>query len=206
MQNGSAPNGLKHVRIVKNETLADLLFVIRSGKTEVFNKTSDKVTTLNSNNVASWQALIDKKRLLNALEKQFKMSLKPIKITLKEGDKLHKQGEVLHFSIAPGDKREGLNALTLFNLAGNGELQFLYPLSDYGDKTVIKNFPYKFPPMKVSKPFGGDNLVAILCKQPVTDLQSLLATSQPNIPEPSLITAKLNNCQVGQYAFFSSKK
>lgn len=205
VQNGSAPRGLKHVSVVKNETLADLLFVIRGGKTEVFNNTSDKVTTLTSNTVANWQALIDKKRLLNSLEKQFKMSLKPIKITLKEGDKLHKQGEVLHFSIAPGDKNEGLNALTLFNLAGNGELQFLYPLSDYGDKQVIQNFPYKLPPLKVSKPFGGDNLVAILCKQPATSLHSLLATSQPKIPEPISITAHLNNCQIEQYAFFSSK-
>ncbi len=206
VQNGSSPRGLKHVSVVKNETLADLLFVIRGSKTEVFNNTSDKVTTLNSNTTASWQHLIDKKRLLNSLEKQFKMRLKPIKITLKEGDKLHKKGEVLHFSIAPGDKNEGLNALTLFNLAGNGELQFLYPLSDYGDKTVIKQFPYNFPPMKVSKPFGGDNLVAVLCKKPVTGLHSLLAASQPQIPEPSTIISHLDDCQVGQYAFFSSKK
>jgi hypothetical protein len=204
VQNGSAPSGLQNASVIKNETLADLLFVIRNSQTEVFNKNGDKVTTLTSNTTASWQALIDKKRLLNALEKQFKMSLKPIKISLKEGDKLHKQGEVLHFSIVPGDKREGLNALTLFNLAGNGELQFLYPLSDYGDKTVIKKFPYKLPAMKVSKPFGGDNLVAILCKQPVTSLHSLLVTSQPNIPKPSAITTYLDNCQVGQYAFFSS--
>ncbi len=206
VENGSAPSGLKHFHVVKNDRLADLQFVIRGGKTEVFNKNGDKVTTLTSNTVANWQALIDKKRLLNALEKQFKMSLKPIKITLREGDKLHKRGEVLHFSIAPGDRNEGLNALTLFNLAGNGELQFLYPLSDYGDKLEIGQFPYTLPPMKVSKPFGGDNLVAILCKQPITSLHSLLATSQPNIPEPNSITADLDNCQVGQYAFFSSKE
>jgi hypothetical protein len=206
VKNGSAPSGLEHTRIVKNKNLVDLLFVINGSKTEVFNKTSDKVTTLTNNTVTQWQALIDKKRLLNSLEKQFNMRLKPINISLREGDKLHKQGEVLHFSIAPGDKNEGLNALTLFNLAGNGELQFLYPLSDYGDRMEIRQFPYTLPPMKVSKPFGGDNIVAILCKSPVTDLHSLLALRQPNIPEPKEIISHLNNCQIGQYAFFSSKK
>ena len=205
VKNGSAPSDLNNASVIKNETLADLLFVIQGGETQVFNKNGDKITTLTSNTAANWQRLIDKKRLLKALDKQFQMNLKPIKITLQEGDKLHKKGEVLHFSIAPGDKSEGLNALTLFNLAGNGELQFLYPLSDYGDKPVIQKFPYTLPPMKTTKPFGGDNLVAILCKKPKADLHSLLEASQANIPEPNSITAYLDNCQIGQYAFFSSK-
>ena len=41
---------------------------------------------------------------------------------LRESDGLHQSGEKLHFSIAPTDTEQKLNALTLFNLGGNGEL------------------------------------------------------------------------------------
>jgi hypothetical protein len=207
VKNASAPRGLKHVRIVKSSQSFDLRFVIKKKYTDVFNNTGDKVTTLRGSTLNHWQSLIDKERLLKALETQFDMRLNPIQITLREGDRLHKNGENLHFSIAPGDKKEGLKALTLFNLAGNGELQFLYPITEYGNSLTVRHFPYTPPRIKVTPPFGGDDLVVVLCQKPTTGLHTLLIKAQPNIPAPEQILSKLrgNTCQVGQYAFFSSK-
>jgi hypothetical protein len=208
-ENGRVPSGLKHIQVANTSLAHSLRFVIKNGQIDVLNNTGDKISTLHSTALHLWQRVIDKARLLNALDTQFDMRRQPIHITLREGDKLHKKGEVLHFSVAPGDTKEGLNALTLFNLAGNGELQFLYPLIEYKDPTVVKHFPHNLPPTKVAPPFGGDNLVAVLCEKPATGLHTLLAENQPAIPKHEQILSQLrkdnNRCQVGQYAFFSSE-
>jgi len=208
VEKGHAPRQLKHVRQVNSFQAFDLRFEIRNGSVNVFNNTGDKITTLSSNIPNRWQLVIDKERLLQVLGTQFDMRLSPIRMTLREGDKLHKQGELLHFSMTPGSQWEGLNALTLFNLAGDGKLQFLYPLSEYDDSLVIQHFPYTLPPTKVAPPFGGDNLVAVLCSKPPKELHQLLAKTQPNIPKPTQIIKHLqqNRCQIGQYAFFTEKK
>ncbi len=205
VENTSAPSGLKHVRIVKSFQSFDLRFVVKKRYTNIFNNTGDKITTLHGFTLNQWQSLIDKERLLKALETQFNMRLSPINITLREGDGLHKKGENLHFSITSGDK--GLKALTLFNLASNGELQFLYPITEYGNSLNIRHFPYVPPRMQVMPPFGGDDLVVLLCKRPAKSLHYLLKKKQPSIPAFKQILSQLrgNTCQVGQYAFFSGK-
>jgi len=191
VKNGVAPQNLKYVRFINSEESFDLLFIIKTQQTQVFNEFNEQVATLPLPSDAPhlWQRVINKERLLRVLRTQFDMRLQPVSITLREGDGLHKQGEVLHFDIAPGNTQEGLNALTLFNLASDGELQVLYPWPNSA--------------------FGKDNLVVLLCSQPTEGLHDLLADSQPNIPEPEKILAQLhkdnNRCQVGQYAFFSSE-
>jgi hypothetical protein len=130
-------------------------------------------------------------------------SLKPINISLREGDGIHKQGETLHFSIEPGDYEEGLKALTLFNLAGDGTLQFMYPLVEYGDSYKINKLPYKLPPLKVMPPFGSDNLVAILCRKPAYELHKLLKYNKNPTIEQVMARLEGNTCQIGQYGFFT---
>ncbi|MDM8558527.1 caspase family protein [Candidatus Parabeggiatoa sp. HSG14] len=210
IENGRMP-GLNHIQLVNSWQTFDLLFKVEKNGTEVFNNTGDKVTHLPNNALSLWQRVIDKERLLKVLETQFNMRLKPINITLRDGNKTYKKGEIRHFSIEPTDKQGGLNALTLFNLAGDGELQFLYPLSEYRDPKIVKHFPYRLPPMKVAKPFGGDDLVAVLCKKPATGLHGLLNSylkkNKRPLPTPEQLLRQLRNntCQVGQYAFFSSE-
>ena len=140
--------------------------------------------------------------LLNVLKTQSDTHLKPIHISLREGDKVYQKGERLNFSIDPIDKK--FNALTLFNLAGNGDLQFLYPVGK--DPLQIEKFPYTLT-MKIDPPFGQDNLVVLLCTQAATELHRLLIKSQPNIPEPEQILNQLhqNHCQMGQYPFYSEQ-
>ncbi len=206
-ENTKIPSNLRHFRSVNTSSEFDLLFQRNNNKIKAFNYTGDQITQF-SNKHQNWQRLIDKARLLKFLELWFNKKYKPIDIRLREGDELHQQGEILHFTIAPGDIREGLNALTIFNLTGNGELQLMYPLANYNDPLLINDFPYHMPAMQIYPPFGGDNLVAILCKQAVTNLHKLLIEVQPNLPSPKQISKYLrgNTCQVGQYAFFSGNK
>lgn len=201
IENGTPPNGLKHVKIVNKNF--DLLFeIIDPYTTDVYNHVGDKIAKVFGK--AGWQQVIDKRRLLKALHKQFNMNLRPVKIDLREGDKWHNDGDELHFSIDTGNKR--LNALTLFNLTGNGELQYLYPIRELEHSPRLAKIPYKLPPLMASPPFGGDNLVAILCNKPATDLQDLLKDSAPHIPDINQIITNLQKqtCQVGQKAFFTS--
>jgi hypothetical protein len=199
VQNGTMPDGLKHIQLVN--TAFELRFVIKNRQTTIFNHTGDKITTLNA--TQDWQPVIDKARLLKTLETQFDMRLSPIQISLREGDGLHKKGDFLHFSL--GDSKEKLNALTLFSLAANGELQFLYPLSEYKDPLIVRQFPLKLPPMEIEPPLGSENFIVILCRSVATGLHKLLARVQPQLlePEPILSQLRNNRCQVGQYAVFS---
>jgi uncharacterized caspase-like protein len=201
IENGTAPNGLKHVQIVNKNM--DLKFVlIDKYTTDVYNHVGDKIAKAFGK--AGWQQIIDKRRLLTVLHSQFNMNLRPVKIDLREENKLHAYGDELHFSIDTGNKR--LNALTLFNLTGNGELQFLYPLPQLEHSPRLKKIPYKLPPLGIVPPFGGDNLVAILCNKPATKLQVLLTDNAPHIPNINQIITSLQKqtCQVGQKAFFTS--
>ena len=145
---------------------------------------------------------VDREHFLTVLTTQVGTDIKPIHISLREGNQTHKNGEVLHFNIEPGENGKALNALTLFNLAGNGELQFVYPFAN--DPVRIQNFPYTLA-IQVAPPFGEDTLVVVLCNQLTADLHILLTKSQPNIPEPEQVINLIhqNHCQVGQYAFKS---
>ncbi|MDM8563522.1 hypothetical protein QUF54_09230, partial [Candidatus Marithioploca araucensis] len=203
IKNTKPPRDLKQFRQV--ESGYDLLFERFNHQIKVFNNTGDEETQFPYDQHRHWQQIINKHRLLKGLANRFNMQLKPIKMTLPEGDDIHKQGELLHFSIEPGDYREGLMALTLFNLAGNGTLQFVYPLTLYGDSyNQIKKFPFHLPPLEVKPPYGGDNLVAILCRQPAYSLHQFL-NSKTNPPTIEQVMAHLKDhtCQIGQYGFYS---
>jgi hypothetical protein len=206
VQNGRVPKGLKHINLVKSNKTFDLSFEIKGRQTVVFNNTGDKLTTINSSK-QEWQRLINKQRLLKHLATEFSMRLSPIKIKLREGNGLHKKGKYLHFSI--GSSKEDLKALTLFALGAKGELQFLYPLKEYGDPLKVHRFPYNLPPMIASS--GAENLIVILCRSPAKALHELLVRVQPQIPEPQQFWQALNGlrrmvkCQVGQYAVFGGE-
>ena len=59
-------------------------------------------------------------------------------------------------------------ALVLFNIAGDGTLQALYPIGS--DAPVIKDSTYRFQ-VRVRGPFGADQLIAITSAQRMTALE-----------------------------------
>jgi hypothetical protein len=64
----------------------------------------------------------------------------------------------------------------LFNIAGDGTVQLLYPVG--ADQSIIKTAEYRLP-VRVQQPFGSDQVVAITSEQPMAALeQSLRALNQ----------------------------
>jgi hypothetical protein len=64
--------------------------------------------------------------------------------------------------------------LVLFNITGNGTLQFLYPLTERSDPPAIDpEAPYKLP-LDVTAPFGADHIVAVASAHEQSELLATL--------------------------------
>ena len=114
-------------------------------------------------------------------------------IKLKEQRQIHKQGELLHFTINSTSK---LTDLTVFITTNNKNLNLLYPTPKHHNK--LKTLPY-YLTIEILPPYGRDKLVAILCPETPTKLHKLLQQSIPPKAEHT------NNCQIGEYSFVSSE-
>ena len=114
-------------------------------------------------------------------------------INLKEQREIHKQGDLLHFTI---DSTTNLTDLTVYIKTNNKNINLLYPTDQHNNK--LKTLPY-YLTIEILPPYGKDTLVAILCPETPTELHKLL---QQSIPPTELHT---NNCQIGEYSFMSSK-
>ena len=62
-------------------------------------------------------------------------------------------------------------ALLLFNIAGDGTVQALYPIGS--DPAIVQSADYSFP-VQVREPFGADQVVAITSSQRMTDLEQII--------------------------------
>jgi hypothetical protein len=162
------------------------------------------MTEFAAKDVAAWQKIVDKYRLLLALDADYNTNANPVKISLDKGNGLHRIGEHLQFSFDPNSERR---YLLLFDLAGSGELQFLYPLREQNDKPALDNIPYTLA-LDVLPPTGEDDLVAVFCEQAQDEARSLLNQhngKNPPDPEALLKTLDSNTCQIGRYAFFTGE-
>lgn len=88
-------------------------------------------------------------------------------IVLTPNDGLHHLDEPIAF-VAPRLKGKHL---IVFNMAGNGVVQYQFPLQ--GDPTPLAEDEWKMP-LKVTPPFGLDQVVAIVSDQRLTDLEAEL--------------------------------
>jgi hypothetical protein len=114
-------------------------------------------------------------------------------ITLKEQRQIHKQGDLLNFTI---DSTTNLTDLTVFIKTNNQNINLLYPTPKHNNK--LKTLPY-YLTIEILPPYGKDTLVAILCPETPTELHKLLQQSIPPKAE------HIDNCQVGEYSFVSSE-
>jgi len=82
-------------------------------------------------------------------------------------DRLHRNESVVQVEVLDVKDR----ALILFNIAGNGTVQMLYPIGF--DSPVIASPDYRFP-VRVQEPFGADQIVAITSEQRMGELEKIL--------------------------------
>jgi hypothetical protein len=88
-------------------------------------------------------------------------------VRLLPDDKVHRRDERLEVQVSGVAQR----SLVLFNIAGDGTVQALYPIGS--DPTVINTPEYKFP-VRVGEPYGADQVVAITSAQRLGDLEQAL--------------------------------
>jgi uncharacterized caspase-like protein len=82
-------------------------------------------------------------------------------------DKVHRNQSRIEIQVSGVSQR----ALLMFNIAGDGTVQSLYPIGS--DAPIVTSADYKFPVL-VGAPFGADQVVAITSSQRLGDLEQAL--------------------------------
>ncbi|MCC6006309.1 MAG: caspase family protein [Rhodobacteraceae bacterium] len=138
--------------------------------------------------------VVDKWRMLEGL-KALAACQAPLGLRFVQGDGLHREGDRLTFELAARVEPH----LTLLNIAGNGTVQFLYPLypqpgggrddpyASFSDPLRVEpTTPFRLD-FGVTPPFGGDHLVALSSRRPERDLHRALKALDGRIaPEEAL--------------------
>jgi Caspase domain len=91
----------------------------------------------------------------------------PQQMRLTPNDKLQRNENKVAVEIGGMSKR----ALVLFNIAGDGTVQALYPIGS--DPAVIEKATHELP-VRVREPFGADQVIAITSDQRMTALEQAL--------------------------------
>jgi hypothetical protein len=116
------------------------------------------------------QGLVDKWRLVERIKRLAES--RSLRMALKPDDKLHAAGAKITFVI----DGHAQTYFTLFNLAADGTINFLYPLNTAEVKDppqIPLGRPYTVP-LEVEAPFGADHLVAIASADRLADLHKAL--------------------------------
>lgn len=129
------------------------------------------------------QSVVDKWRTLAALKRLARG--RPLDMKLSPDDSRHPDGAAIAFLSDPLQHAH----VTAFNLAPNGDVNFLYPFAD--DLAKLPKWPagerYRLD-LGVSAPFGSDHLIVIASASPLTTLQQQLRQARA-IEVPRLIEA-----------------
>jgi hypothetical protein len=91
----------------------------------------------------------------------------PQAIKVAPDDSLHHKASLVHIEMTGVAGR----ALILFNIAGDGTVQMLYPVGV--DPYIVRASDFSFP-VRVREPFGSDQLVAVTSQQRMTALEQAL--------------------------------
>lgn len=184
---------------------ADITFEPISDGWTVYNHTGDKIYHLDVEDEFSDepQKIIARAKLLKALHKLVRSDLPLGEIKAAQSPKLQTIGARVKFTFtAPS---ENLQHLTAFNLAGNGEFQYLYPQPTSASEIGTRGLPIEF---QVVPPAGADQLVGIYCTSQPHDLQDYLRNHNGGYaPEPAEfeIFLKQIDCQIGRIGLFTQE-
>jgi hypothetical protein len=114
---------------------------------------------------AALAGVIDRVAAVNAFKRLAAKGPQPVRIL--PDDKVHRRDERVHVQVSGLAQR----SLVMFNIASDGTVQDLYPRGS--DKRIIDIPDFKLE-MRVSEPFGADQVVAISSTQRLGDLEEAL--------------------------------
>jgi hypothetical protein len=158
IENGSSEvlRGVSHLsvpfEVTKAESVAaDIIWDV--GKSEIISAQGDVVARgIGPKDIP---AVVDRTAAVGAISKI--SEAKPQTIVLLPNSKQHRNNEQVEFVIEQTD----LKHLILFNLAGDGTVQFLYPTVRDKPDRLLRGAAFRLP-LKVQEPFGADYVVAIV--------------------------------------------
>ena len=195
---GVIPPGLEGISYTEVQTNALLTFVDQGKQWEVLNHTGDPITTI----TGGAGRLIARGLALDVVRGSKRNGVPSIDIRAAQDSMANGVGARVGFTFFPPHPE--MNFLTLFNIASNGDIQYLYPLREQDNKGVDNiGFPVQF---RVSHPLGADQLVAVFCSRPPLDLQALLGTlNGQTAPTDNHFfeTLRQGNCQTGLVGLFT---
>jgi hypothetical protein len=114
---------------------------------------------------AALAGVIDRVAAVNAFKRLAAKGPQPVRVL--PDDKVHRRDERVDVQVSGIAQR----SLVMFNIAGDGTVQDLYPRGS--DKRIIDTPDFKLE-MKVSEPFGADQVFAISSTQRLGDLEEAL--------------------------------
>jgi hypothetical protein len=175
-QRSAIAKTLKGAKLVDLGQPADLTWDATTR--EVFDKFGN--TQVSRLPVEDLQAVVDSAKAIESIRQMTLTSGLDMRLVLPEesifaspsvaSDSTHVRGT--HLMLVATGRRYPY--LILFNITGNGTLQFLYPLLERKDPSAIDpEAPYKLP-LDVTAPFGADHLVAVASAHEQSDLLTTL--------------------------------
>jgi hypothetical protein len=190
-------NNLIGARIVEADT-ADLIWNAKSET--VLSGVGDVVAE--GIKAKSLQGVVDKWRVLPAIKEMIQKA--PFDVRLAPDDSRHVEDKAVSFRI----KSVPLKFLTVFNLAGDGTVQFLYPRSGdppHGEQDTGKPFSIDF---RVNKPFGADHAIFISSAASLHVLHGKLRAAPPAIDLPNLLGEAFagGNHAIGMQSLYTTSK
>lgn len=133
-------------------------------------------------NLPVLQQVVDKYLLIENLKQLTDTSLQ---VGLSPDDSLHSEGEKLVLWL----KNMRYPYFTLFNIAADGTLNFLYPQS--GDKLTLEPTQPFALDLEVTPPFGADHFIAITSAAPLTELHTRLLQMDNHAGDYALLFKQL---------------
>lgn len=190
---GPPPPGLKDGAWTEVSASPQLSFrALPGGKWDVFNHTGDRITTI----TGDAHRLVARARALSHIRASKTDGRAAVRLKPGQDHALNPVGAIVSYRFTP--PAPDLGYLTLFNVASDGTLQYLHPLTATGDAPVDPSgFSVRF---RVTEPTGADQLVAIFCSRPPLDLRRALARyNGALVPEDDTLPTVLGqgNCQTG---------
>jgi len=176
--------GLSGIAESPDERGADA--VIDLDNRQVLNGLGDVLSDFGTSTATAIQPILDKQLAVMRLRH---LARNPVPMRILPGDDVHLDGDIIRLELPVGD----LNALTLFNLTGDGTVQLLFPIA--GESPLVGNRVFTLP-IRVGPPFGGDHLIGLLTEKPLPELHATLKSvdgKQKSLTAAQVLEAEVQN-------------
>jgi hypothetical protein len=187
-------------RIVGNASDADLVW--DAGKKEALVAGDVIAHDIGASDIP---AVVDRVRALTEIARLSAKSSQPLEVL--PNNRLHFEGERVSFKASSAQGKYAV----LFNIAGDGTVQFLFPRSTDAPQIKSDHWQVADPPISVAKPYGSDTVVIVTSDQRLAELESLLGRlngtrAAGKIPQVFAASLSLPPARLGFASLFTAAR